>query len=347
MGKTARSPSEQRKIDQLKVCLERDVQFDTITTGFEKFAFTHQALPEFDFEEIDLSCHFLGKKLNAPFLISPMTGGTELGAKINKNLARAAQFLNIGMAVGSQRVAIENPSLSYSFQVRDVAPGILLMGNLGAVQLNNGFGVQECLLAVEMIEADGLFLHLNPLQEVSQDGGNVNFKKLLPKIQNICRSCPFPVFVKEVGNGISPEAASKMKNTGISGIDISGAGGTSWVEVEKYRKQRKGDRALTEAFGGWGIPTAESLQMVREEIDDLVVVASGGIRTGIDMAKAIALGADLVGVALPLLRPAVESADAVIKVIKQILFEFQTTMFCIGAKNLADLRETPFLKVGL
>ena len=344
MGNKMLSPGEQRKIEHLNICLEKGVQFDTLTTGFEKFTFVYQALPEFDFQEIDLSCHFLGKKLDAPFIISSMTGGTELGARINKNLASASQVLNIGMAVGSQRVAIENPGLNYCFQVREVAPDILLMGNLGAVQLNYGFGVKECLFAVKMIEADGLFLHLNPLQEASQDEGNTNFKNLIPKIQYVCRSSSFPVFIKEVGNGISQEVASKIKNIGISGVDIAGAGGTSWVKIEKYRKHKEGNNVLTDNSEEWGVPTAKSLQMVKDEVDDLIIIASGGIRSGIDMAKAIALGADLVGVALPLLRPAVESAEAVIRVIKQILLDFQITMFCIGAKRLADLKGSQFLK---
>ena len=334
------STNETRKYDHLTICLEKDVQFREKTTGFERFSFVHQALPELDFDEIDLSCCLLGRKLSAPFFISSMTGGTKLGAKINRNLARAAQELNLGMAVGSQRAALEDPALRYSYQVREVAPDIVLMGNLGAVQLNNGFGPEKCVAAVEMIEADGLFLHLNPMHEANQMGGNVNFRNLIPRITEVCQASSFPVFLKEIGNGISREVISKVKRIGISGIEISGAGGTSWAKVEKYRSTGV-PRAVAATFEEWGIPTADSLRIVREEASDLTVIASGGIRTGIDMAKALALGADLIGVAMPLLRPALDSVEAVKSEIERFLKELRITMLCVGARDLAALRDVP------
>lgn len=335
---------EQRKNEHLMICTQKDVQFKKKTTGLEKYYFIHQSLPEIDFQDIDLTCHILGKKLSTPFLISPMTGGTKLGMEINKNLARAAQTLNIAMGVGSQRAAIENPSLEQTYQVRDVAPDILLFGNLGAVQLNSGFGLLECTRAVKMIDADALFLHLNPLHECLQEAGDGNFEDLIPKIDEICRSSTFPVLLRETGSGISSAVVSKIKNIPIDGIDVSGAGGTSWAKIESYRENSNINHAFIETFCEWGIPTAESLKIVREEMDNTLIIASGGIRNGVDMAKALALGADMVGVALPLLKPSAQSHTAVIEIIEKLLKELKITMLCIGAKNLTELRKSDKLK---
>ena len=338
------SKIEQRKNDHIMICTQKDVQFKKKTTGFEQYHFIHQSLPEIDFQEIDLSCQILGKKLSAPFLISPMTGGTELGRKINKNLARAAHTLNIAMGVGSQRAAIENPSLEYTYHVRDIAPDILLFGNLGAVQLNSGFGLLECTHAVNMIDADALFLHLNPLHECLQKEGDDNFEDLLSKIDEMCHRSTFPVFLKETGSGISQAVASKIKKIRLSGIDVSGTGGTSWARIEAYRENTTTNHSFDETLCEWGIPTAESLKTVREEMNGTLIIASGGIRSGVDMAKALALGADMVGVALPLLKPAAQSHTVVIETIEKFLKELKITMLCIGARNLTELRTSDKLK---
>jgi 1-deoxy-D-xylulose-5-phosphate synthase len=338
------SEIEQRKNEHLLICMQKDVQFKKKTTGFEKYHFMYQSLPEINFQDIDLTCQVLGKELSAPFLICPMTGGTGLGRRINKNLARAAQTLNISMGVGSQRAAIENPSLEYTYQVRDVAPDILLFGNLGAVQLNSEFGLPECTHAVNMIDADAIFLHLNPLHECLQEAGDGNFENLLFKIDEICRHSTFPVLLRETGGGISQAVASQIRKIPLSGIDVSGTGGTSWGRIEAYRKHTNINHSFAETLCEWGIPTAESLKIVKEEMNGTLIIASGGIRNGVDMAKALALGADVVGVALPLLKPAAQSHMAVIEIIEKFLKELKITMLCIGAKNLSELKASDKLK---
>jgi len=330
-----------RKEEHLRINLEEDVQFKSLTTGFENYFFIHQALPEIDFSAIDLSLTLFGKSLKAPLIISPMTGGTEAAKGINQNLAQAAQALGIALGVGSMRAATEEPQLIYTYQVRHVAPDILLFANLGAVQLNYGYGIEECLRAVEVIQADALMLHLNPLQEALQWNGNTDFTGLLPKIEELCRKLPIPVVVKEVGCGISEEVARKLASVGVAGIDVAGAGGTCWSEIEGYRSNSK---PLTAAFSSWGIPTAESIKMARRGAQGTIIIASGGIRTGVEAAKAIALGADAVGIAAPLLKVALISANQVIESLHIIIEQMMITMFCIGAATLKQLKDSPLLK---
>jgi isopentenyl-diphosphate delta-isomerase len=296
-------------------------------------------------EDVDISSSFLGKKISAPFIISPMTGGTEISAKINKNLAKAAQELGIVMSVGSQRLALENPSLIYTYQVRDVAPDIPLLANLGAIYLNYGYGPEECKRAVEMIEADGLVLYLNPLQKRLQGGFNSDFKNLFKKISQVCKELEVPVIVKEVGFGLSLSAAVMLREAGVWGLDVAGAGGTSWVKIERYMNEEGDDlHKVGNAFDTWGIPTADSLVSIFKVITDIPIIASGGIRNGVEMAKAIALGASYVGMALPLLAPAMESHEAVKEKIQSFLDEFKTAMFCCGKKDLDDLRKGDCLR---
>ena len=333
------SPISQRKLDHLRVSLEEDVQAKEISAGFERYSFTHSALPELDLAEVDISLEALGKKLRAPLIISSMTGGTDLAWGINRNLAVAAQSIGIGLALGSERAAIEHPSLAYTYRVREVAPDILLLANLGAVQLNNGFGLKECVLAVENMEADALVLHLNPLQECLQDGGNTNFKGLLEKIDYLAHHLPVPVVVKEVGWGISFTVAQLLAKAGIKGLETAGAGGTSWSEVEKHLAKGENRRTVAENFASWGIPTAQSILACRKATPDLLIVGSGGIRTGVEAAKAIALGADLVGMGRPLLRPATVSSIAVEERVQRLLEEMRIAMFCVGAGSLAQLRK--------
>jgi isopentenyl-diphosphate delta-isomerase len=335
---------QNRKEEHLRICLEENVEAHLLTSGFEKFRFIHQALPEIDRDEIDVSLTLFGKKLRAPILISPMTGGSEAGKKINRNLALAAQKVGVAMGVGSQRIALEFPELAHTFQIRDLAPDILLFANLGAVQLNYGYGVKECLKAVEMIEADGLILHLNALQEACQLEGNRNFKGLTAKIEEVCRNLPVPVLIKECGWGISREVARRLKDTGIQGIDVAGAGGTSWFFIENYRAKAKKKAYLSDSFREWGISTVESLLWVREVAPQLILIASGGVRTGLDIAKAISLGATIAGMALPMLKAATQSADAVVEKLTILIEELKTAMFCIGASTLEELRNTPYLQ---
>ncbi len=335
---------QNRKEEHLRICLEENVEAHLLTSGFEKFRFIHQALPEIDRDEIDVSLTLFGKKLCAPILISPMTGGSEAGKRINRNLALAAQKVGVAMGVGSQRIALEFPELAHTFQIRDLAPDILLFANLGAVQLNYGYGVKECLKAVEMIEADGLIFHLNALQEACQPEGNRNFKGLTAKIGEVCRNLPVPVLIKECGWGISREVARRLKDTGIQGIDVAGAGGTSWFFIENYRAKAKKKAYLSDSFREWGIPTVESLLWVREVAPHLILIASGGVRTGLDIAKAISLGATMAGLALPMLKAATQSADAVTEKLTILIEELKTAMFCIGASTLEELRNTPYLQ---
>ena len=335
--KTVLTRTQRRKKEHLELCLDSERVSGPSSTGLEAYRVIHNALPELDIDEIDLRTTFLGKPLKAPILISSMTGGFDLARKVNRNLAAAAQGLGLGMGVGSQRVAIEEPSASASFEVRDIAPDILLFGNLGAVQLNYGYTVEHCRRAVAMIGADGLILHLNVLQEAVQPEGNRNFKGLGDKIAAVCRELEVPVVVKEVGNGISVDVARRLQRAGVKAIDIAGKGGTSWSAVEAQRAAKQGQRPDT-AFADWGIPTEEALISVRKALPAIQLVASGGIRSGVDIAKAIALGADIAAFGQPLLAAALESSAKVVEQIAGIIHELKVSMLCAGAANLAELR---------
>jgi isopentenyl-diphosphate delta-isomerase len=335
--------TQNRKADHLKVCLEDDVQFHQTTTGLEQYRFTHCCLPELDRTDIDLTTTFLGKSLSAPLLISSMTGGTELARLINYRLATIAQQYGIAMGVGSQRVAIENPQVASTFAVRSVAPDVLLFANLGAVQLNYKYGLEECQRVVDLLEADALILHLNPLQESVQTRGDTNFRGLLAKIATLCQTLPVPVIAKEVGNGISAPMAQKLIEAGVSAIDVAGAGGTSWARVESERATDLRQRRLGKTFADWGIPTAECITTVRSVAPTIPLIASGGLRNGLEVAKTIALGADLAGLALPFLQAAAESEAALHSLVEMLLAELTTVLFCTGNATLAGLRATGVL----
>lgn len=332
-----------RKLEHLRINLEENVQFFDVSTGLDKYRFTHQALPELDLASVDTSLTLFGKSLRAPILVSSMTGGASEAERINRNLAAAAQATGIAMGLGSQRAAISNPALASSYQVRAVAPDILLFANLGAIQLNYGFGVDECRRAVEMIDADALILHLNPIQEAVQEHGNTNWAGLLAKIEAVVKTLDKPVIVKEVGFGMSEQTARQLVNLGVSAIDVAGAGGTSWAAVESRRAANPDQQKLAETFWDWGIPTSESLVQVRRAAPQLPIFASGGIRNGIEIAKCVALGASLVGLASPLLKLANLSTDATIDGIRALATQLRVAMFGIGAANLDALRDTPFL----
>ncbi|NWJ47190.1 MAG: type 2 isopentenyl-diphosphate Delta-isomerase [Chloroflexi bacterium] len=336
--------TSERKVEHLRICLYEDVQAKGISAGLESYRFIHQALPEIDLAEVDLSLELFGRKVNAPILISSMTGGADWAARINRNLALAAEKWGVAMGVGSQRAAIEDAALRYSYAIRELAPNIPLLANIGAVQLNYGYGLQQCLTAVRMLEADALYLHLNALQEAVQPAGNINFKGLLAKIGEMCEALAkhnIPVIIKEVGNGLSREVCRKLYGVGVSGFDVAGSGGTSWSEVEKFRNKRQLDRNAAGNFADWGIPTSQSVIWAREAAPEATVIGSGGIRNGVDVAKIIALGGDVAGLAMPFLKAAEESSDAVEAVIEQLVRELRVAMFCIGAKDLKELRETP------
>ena len=329
-----------RKLDHVRIVLGEDVAAKGITTGFAAYQLPHEALPELALDEIDTSTTFLGKPMRAPLLISSMTGGAPDVASINLALAEAAQALGLALGVGSQRSAIRNPKLAYTYQVRKVAPHIPLLANLGAVQLNYGYGVDECRRAVEMIEADALILHLNPLQEAVQPEGNTNFKGLLAKIEQVCRALPVPVIAKEVGNGIGAATARRLIEAGVWGIDVAGAGGTSWSEVERFRHTTDAGNRVAGAFAGWGIPTTEAIRQVRAALPHVPLIGSGGVRSGVDLAKAIALGADIGATAKPALGPAsgAQATEAVITGLGAYIAELRVAMFCSGCANLQALR---------
>lgn len=329
----------QRKAEHIRICLESDVQFQTQGSGFDRYQFSHNCLPELDYQEIDLTTKLLGKQLGAPILISSMTGGTAQAKQINYRLAEVAQEYKLAMGVGSQRVAIEQPQVADTFQVRQIAPDILLFANLGAVQLNYRYGIDECLRAVELLEADALILHLNPLQECIQPHGDTNFKGLLDRIALVCERLPVPVIAKEVGNGISAAMAQQLILAGVGGIDIAGAGGTSWAKVESERAKTPLQRRLGETFADWGIPTADCITSIRQLTPTLPLIASGGLRNGLDIAKAIALGADVGGLALPFLQAADISTAAVGELVQILMAEIQTVLFCTGNANLVALQQ--------
>jgi len=330
-----RSSSRDKK-DHIRVCLSENVE-SAQTTGFEKFYLVTNPLPDTDFSSVTTVCTFLGKTIAAPFIISPITGGYQNSAVINKNLAKAAQALGVVMSVGSQRLGIEDPSLAPTYQVRDVAPDVPLLANLGAIYLNYDYGLEECERTVKMIEADALCLYLNPMQKIAQGPDNTDFRGLFEKIAYVCRHLSVPVIVKEVGFGLSAAAAERLEKAGVAMLDVAGAGGTSWTKITRLIKPDPGgdDNAC---FDNWGIPTADALIAARSAARKTPLIASGGIRTGIDIAKALALGASYAGMALPLVAPANRSADAVQQKIERVLNELKMAMFSCGMDTLDRLK---------
>jgi isopentenyl-diphosphate delta-isomerase len=331
------APVSRRKADHIQINLDKDVA-SALTTGLERWHFEHVALPELDLKAVRTDVTFLGKRLAAPVLISSMTGGTAEAERINLALAAAAEQAEIAMGLGSLRAALEEPSLATTFQVRQVAPRILLLANLGAVQLNYGASVEACRRAVDLVQADALVLHLNALQEALQPEGDTDFSGLLPKIAQVCASLPVPVIVKEVGWGISGHVARQLVDAGVAAIDVAGAGGTSWSQVEMHRASNPAAASLAARFVGWGIPTAEAVRQVRTELPAIPLIASGGLRSGTDIAKCLALGADLGAMAGPFLKAANQSTEAVLAEIHHTVGELRLVMFATGCADLAALR---------
>ncbi|HVO42737.1 MAG TPA: type 2 isopentenyl-diphosphate Delta-isomerase [Aggregatilineales bacterium] len=337
--------TEQRKTEHLRINLEKDVQFPHLTTGLEDYRFMHEALPELDLNEIDTSTEVFGKRLKAPILISSMTGGSQEAQRYNYRLAEAAQTMGVAMGLGSQRAAIEREDLSDTYNIRHLAPDILLFANVGAVQLNYGYGVAQCRRAVDMVQANALILHFNALQEAVQPEGDGNFKGLLAKVEQVCRQVePVPVIAKEVGWGFSQRSARLLAEAGVKAIDVAGAGGTSWSEVEYHRAPTAFHARVARSFADWGIPTAESIQYVRTAAPQVMIIASGGLRDGIDIAKCIALGATLGGMAGPFLKAADESTDEVVMLIKELERQIRVTMFVTGSKDIRALAQAALIR---
>ena len=327
---------ETRKRRHIDVCLSEAVDYQTMSTGFERYRLPYNALTQTDLGAIDLTAEFLGARLRAPVLIGPMTGGAELSATINRNLAEAAQRLGIGMMLGSQRIMLDNGSASETFRVRDVAPDVLLIGNIGLTQLSTSV-VPALIDALDRVNANALAVHTNPLQEAMQHKGDTDFSGSIARLRDVAGTIGYPVMLKEVGHGIGAAAAAELADCPIAAVDVAGAGGTSWARVEQF--VRFGEIRYP-ALAEWGIPTAQALVEVRRALPGVPLVASGGIRTGMDAAKALALGADVVSVARPLLAPAIESPAAVMDWLQVFIDELLICLHGCGAADLDELRES-------
>jgi isopentenyl-diphosphate delta-isomerase len=335
----------QSKTHHIDACLTAAVEYQK-TTGLERYDFVNQALPEVRLQDIDLSTTLVGKGLKAPLMVAPMTGGVDRALTLNLRLAAAAQRHGLAMGVGSQRVALEDESRAAFFQVRSVAPSIPLFANFGVGQLAKGWGVEQARRAVAMIEADALFLHLNPVQEAAQ-GGDVDFRGLAALIRALCAALAvegIPVFAREVGFGLSTEAARLLLDCGVAGLDCAGAGGTSWAKVESLCAKTERRRKMGRSFGEWGIPTAEAIVAVRRVSSSIPLIATGGLRSGLDVAKALALGADVGAMARPMLVAADQGEEALDSFIDDTLTELRIAMFGIGAARLDVLRGTAHLR---
>ncbi len=332
-----------RKDSHIHVALNKQIEYPDKKNGFEKYEFSHLAFPSADFNKINTEIEFMGKKLKFPLMITAITGGTDAGKKINKNLARACQKMGVALGLGSQRILFTYPEVVDTFYVRDEGPDIFLLGNIGIHHIRE-FGIEACKEIVRNIKADGLAVYLNPLHEISQEKGNPEYCGLLEILKYFCKEFPFPVVIKETGNGISFDTARKLKDIKISAIDTAGAGGTSCIIMEYYLQKSNLRKNILKPFFNWGISTADSLVEVRQVFPSLPVIASGGIRNGVECARAISLGADLAGMALPFVKPATVSAEEVEEKLVEIIEQFKITMFCAGAKNIQELKKIPLIK---
>ena len=323
-----------RKLRHIDACLTGPVDYVGVTTGFEWFDLPYNALTQTRLAAVDLGTRFLGVPLRAPVLIGAMTGGAELARTINRNLATAAQQLGIGMMLGSQRVMLDDDRAAASFEVRDLAPDVLLIGNIGLAQVSDAI-IPSLTAALEKVGANALAVHINPLQEAMQADGDTDFTGSLERLGRLAAALDYPVMVKEVGHGIGVAAAQRLRGLPIAAVDVAGAGGTSWARVEQV--VRYGEVRFP-AVADWGIPTAQALMEVRRTLPGLPVVASGGVRTGMDAAKALAIGADVVAMARPLLAPAIESSAAVVDVLSPFIEELRVCLHGCGAPDLQRLR---------
>lgn len=321
-----------RKQDHIDIVLNEKTE--PLHSSFDKYYLPYCALPEIDMAKIDPSTTLLNKKLSFPFIISSMTGGLEKGEQINKNLAIAAQQEKVALGLGSMRVIIRYPEMLKTFQVKEYCPDIPLFANIGIVQLNYGFGTEELKKIVEGVEADALFVHINHLQEAIQPEGDTNFENLIPKLEKVVKELSIPIFAKEVGHGIDFSSAKKLRDIGVKYIDVSGMGGCSWAWIEGYRLPDKANLGYT--FRAEGIPTDLALKMC-SKLQDVTLIAGGGIRSGLDVAKSMTMGASFATAAKPFLQPALQSSDAVAKVIQQWKKEFIVGLFTCGAANVKEI----------
>lgn len=326
-----------RKDQHIEICRSQDVEADDRFTGFQDLSFLPEALPLFDHSEIDTTVRFLKRSFALPILITGMTGGIAKGAEINRRLALAAQKFNIPMGVGSQRIALDNTDYAAIFSVKDHAPDVFLIGNIGIAQLADRDALDRCQRAVDMIKADALAIHFNVVQEHIQVEGDRDLAGIMKSLERICQKLSVPVIAKEVGSGISPESARMLAHSGVAAIDIGGAGGTSWAHIEGLRSSSELVSQLGSTFRNWGIPTAYSLVAVKNSLPDLPVIATGGIRDGLTVAKAAALGADFAGIGLPLLKAALQNEEAVEQTIEGYVRGLRLTMLASGSRSLSDL----------
>jgi len=338
-------PSERRKVKHIDVCLTQPVSYERVTTGLERYRLPYNALTQTSLDDIDLSADFLGVRLHAPVLVGAMTGGAELSGVINRNLAAAAQRLGIGMMLGSQRIMLQNERAVSSFTVRDVAPDVLLIGNIGLSQLSKS-AVPDLVKALDRVGANALAVHTNPLQEAVQQGGDTDFSGTIGRLSDVAPTLGYPILLKEVGHGFGAAAVAELLRLPVelpvAAIDVAGAGGTSWSRVEQF--VRYGELRYPE-LADWGVPTAQAIVEVRQALPDIPLVASGGIRTGMDAAKALALGADVVAVARPLLAAAIESAGAAYDWLARFIEELRICLHGCGANDLAALGDIGLLAI--
>ncbi|MGY4710052.1 type 2 isopentenyl-diphosphate Delta-isomerase [Mycolicibacterium sp. CBM1] len=338
MAGTDPGPMVTRKLRHIDACLTGPVEYQTVTTGFEKYRVPYNALTQTDLGAVDLSTRFLGSRLQAPVLVGAMTGGAELSRTINRNLAEAAQKLGIGMMLGSQRIMLDDSpagtAAAASFEVRELAPDILLIGNIGLAQLSDDV-IPKLAAALRRVGADALAVHINPLQEAMQDNGDTDFSGTLQRLRQLAEELPFPVLVKEVGHGIGSAAAERLRGLPIAAVDVAGAGGTSWARVEQLVRY---GQVRYPGVAEWGVPTAQALQEVRSALPGMPLVASGGIRSGMDAAKALAMGADVVALARPLLAPAIESPAAALEALDGFIEELRVCLHGAAAADLGALR---------
>lgn len=333
---------ENRKNDHIDFVMKNESHRHSY---FDDYRLEHNALPEINFASVDTRVEFLGRKLKLPLLISSISGGVKRAEKINRNLAEIAQDFGLGFCLGSQRIALDDSSKTESFKVRKYAADILLLANFGAVQFNYGYGIDECRRAVDMVEADGLILHLNSLQEVFQNNGTTNFENLLPHIEKVCKKLSVPVIVKEVGSGISYTVARKLFNAGVNTVDVAGLGSISWSEIEGARSSDIVYKSATNFFDNWGIPTLECVNDIATKLPKVTVIASGGLRNGVDIAKSIACGASLCGMASSILRKLLESRSECEVFLETLSLELKIAMFCTGSENIDMLKKVKITRI--
>lgn len=340
---------KQRKKDGIDIPLQKNVQAKTTSTYLEYVKLVHNALPELDIDDVDISTKFLGKTFGAPIIIDSMTGGTDEATVINGRLGQLAERYGFGMGLGSQRAGLKNEELAATYSIaRKNAPNAFLIANIGGAQLAKGLTIDEARKIVKMIDANALAVHLNPLQELVQPEGEPRYKGVLGKISDLAKTMDVPVIVKEVGAGISKEVAIKLEMAGVAAINIAGAGGTSWAGVEKLRAEAMKDelkRHLGEMFWDWGIPTAASLIEARRAVK-LPLIASGGLRNGLEVGKCMALGASMAAMAYPFLRTAAQSLESVFAFADTIVAELKSTMFLVGAEDISALARSRYILTG-